>query len=96
MATPLSSKLPWETANPLWAQVLNPVINSPLNTIQIISDYNFKTGRNIINHGLGRLMIGWFLIDSQGVGTVFRSAPLNASTLTLASSADFTSSIGVF
>lgn len=96
MATPLSSKLPWDKANPIWAQVLNPIMNAPLNNVQIISNYSFKTGTNIINHGLGRLMQGWFLIDPEGTGTVFRAAPLNASTLTLTSSADFTSSIGVF
>jgi hypothetical protein len=96
MATPLSSKLPWETANPLWAQVLSPVINNPTNNIQIIPNYSFKTGTNILNHGLGRLMLGWFVIDPQGIGTLFRSASLNSKTLTLTSSADFVSSIGVF
>ncbi|HEY1646032.1 MAG TPA: hypothetical protein VGF75_06775 [Candidatus Saccharimonadales bacterium] len=96
MPTPLSSKLPWETANPLWAQVLNPFINGPLNNIQIISNYQFLMGTNIISHKLGRLMIGWFLIDPQGVTSVYRSAPLNSLTITLTSSADFTSSIGVF
>ena len=96
MAKPLSSKLDWPIMNPILAQVLNPLINAPLNNVQIISNYSFKTGVNIINHGLGRLMIGWFLIDPQGIADVYRSAPLNSLTLTLTSSADFTSSIGVF
>jgi hypothetical protein len=96
MATPLSSKLTWEKANPIWAQVLSPVINNPTNNIQIISNYHFITGINILNHGLGRLMLGWFVIDPQGLGTLFRSSPLNSKTLTLTSSADFIASIGVF
>lgn len=96
MATPLSSKLSWEKANPLWAQVLSPVINSATNNIQIISNYPFKTGVNTFNHGLGRLMIGWIVIDPQGSGTLFRSAPLNPLTLTITSSDNFISSIGVF
>jgi hypothetical protein len=96
MAKPLSSKLPWETANPILAQLINPFIANPTNNIQIISNYSFKTGTNILNHGLGRLMIGWFIIDPQGLGTLYRSAPLNSLTITLTSSDDFTSSIGVF
>jgi len=96
MATPLSSKLPWETANPIWANALNPVINAPLNNVKIISNFSFVTGTNILNHGLGRLLIGWFIIDPQGLGTLFRSAPRDTKTLTLTSSSNFISSIGVF
>jgi hypothetical protein len=96
MATPLSSKLPWEKANPLWAQVLSPIINAPLNNVQIISNYSFKTGKNVLNHGLGKLMLGWFILDPQGLGTLYRSAPFTTTTLTLTSSADFTASLGVF
>jgi hypothetical protein len=96
MANSLSTNLPWTTANPIWAQNLNPFLANSLNNIQIISNYSFKIGSNIINHGLGRLMIGWFMIDPQGSGSVYRSAPLNSKTITLTSSADFVSSIGVF
>lgn len=96
MATPLSSKLNWEVANPLWATTLNPVIANPLNSITIVQDFALKSGVNIINHSLGRLMQGWFLTDIQGIATIYRSAPFNKLTLTLTSSAPVTCSIGVF
>ena len=96
MAGPLSPKLPWELANPAWAAALNPVVASPLNQIQIIKNYSLGSGSNVINHMLGRMMVGWFLIDPQGSAIVYRSAPLNNLTLTLTSSAAIISSIGVF
>jgi hypothetical protein len=96
MATPLSTKLTWEAANPLWAQSLNPVIANPTNNIQIISNFPLKTGVNIINHMLGHTLIGWFLTDIQGIADIYRSAPFNALTLTLTVSAPVTVSIGVF
>lgn len=96
MATPLSTKLPWEAANPLWAQSLNPVIANPSNNIQIIQNFPLKAGVNVINHKLGHTLNGWFLTDIQGIATYFRSAPLNDLTLTLTVSAPVLASIGVF
>lgn len=96
MATPLSPKLEWSKANPIWAQSLNPFLANPFNSMSIISNYSFKAGTNILNHGLGHMMKGWVIIDPQGSGNLYRSAPLNSLTLTLTSNADFICSIGVF
>lgn len=96
MGSALSSKLEWPIANPLWATVLNPVIANPLNSIQILPNIALKNGVTIINHGLGRLMQGWVLTDLQGAASIYRSAALNALTLTLTSNAAVTCSIGVF
>lgn len=96
MATPLSPNLSWDKANPIWAASLNPVIANPLNGISILQNIKVFTGKNIINHGLGRLQQGWFLTDLQGNITLFRSAPFNSNTLILTSSGNATLSIGVF
>lgn len=96
MATPLSNKLDWESANPLWASALNPVIANPLNTSRVLPNVALVVGSNIINHGLGRTLQGWFFTDIQGPGTIYRSAPFNASTLTLTSDAAVTVNLGVF
>lgn len=96
MATPLSSDLPWELANNIWAQTLNPLIASPLNSVQILKDVLLIAGKNVINHKLGHKMNGWFLVDLQGPIVPYRSAPFNDLTLTLTSSAVVTCSIGVF
>jgi len=96
MARPLSPKLDWNTANPIWAQSLNPVIANPMNNVSILENIVLKTGSNIINHKLGRMMIGWVLTDIQADQNVYRSAPLNDLTLTLTASGPVTLSIGVF
>lgn len=96
MAIPLSTNLDWSLANSKWAATLNPFIANPMNSGQIIQDYVLKAGKNIINHSLGRTMQGWFIVDIQGVANIYRSAPFNAQTLTLTSSAAVTCSIGVF
>lgn len=96
MANPLSSNLKWESANSLWASILNPVIANPLNNASILKDVQLVVGSNILNHKLGRQMTGWFITDIQGASTLYRSAPFNSLTLTLTSSAIVTCSIGVF
>ena len=96
MASPLSSNLPWELANNIWAQSINPILANPTNQISIVSNVSLVTGKNIINHKLGHMMQGWFLTDIQGAATVYRSAPMNNLTLTLTASAPVTVSIGVF
>jgi len=92
----LSSKLEWPLANPLWASTLNPLVANPMNSASILKDIALISGITIINHQLGRMMQGWFLTDINGSSTIYRSAPMNSSTLTLTSSAIVTVNIGVF
>lgn len=96
MAQPLSPKLDWELANPLWAAALNPVLANPLNGVKILSNVVLINGTTIINHGLGRMMLGWFIVDINAAATIYRSAPFNATTITLTSNAIAVVSIGVF
>lgn len=96
MSAPLSQKIAWELANPLWASTLNPIIASPLSSITILKDKALINGITTINHGLGRLMQGWIILDINGAATIYRSASLNAKTLTLTSNAAVTVSLGVF
>lgn len=96
MATPLSPKLPWPQANPIWAQSLNPILANPLNQVQILENISLINGNNIINHKLGRSQQGWFLTDLQAPAIIYRSAPFNSSTLTLISNVTVIVNIGVF
>lgn len=96
MATPLSNKLEWALANPIWASALNPVIANPVNYSRIISGVQLAIGENVINHQLGRQMLGWFLTDIQGIANIFRSQPMNNLTLTLTSDAVVSVNLGVF
>jgi hypothetical protein len=82
--------------NPILAAILNPVLANPLNSVSILSNVSLIAGANTINHKLGRMQLGWFLVDTQGTATVYRSASFNDLTLTLTASAPVTVSIGVF
>lgn len=96
MPSPLSSKLDWVLANPLWAASLNPILSNPLNTSQILTGISLVTGANIIPHKLGKIMQGWNLTDINSGVTVYRSAPFNSTNLTLTSSGPATVNIEVF
>jgi hypothetical protein len=96
MSSPLSSKLSWELMNPILSSTLNPIISSPLSSAVILKDIVLINGSTTINHGLNRLMQGWFLVDINGAATIYRSALMNDLTLTLTSNAAVTVNIGVF
>lgn len=79
-----------------WGQIINQVLNNPLNQANILKDVQLVMGVNVVNHLLGRKMQGWFLTDIQSAANIYRSAPFNSQTLVLTSSGSVTVSIGVF
>lgn len=79
-----------------WKATLDPVLANPLNSVSILKNVKLLTGTNVINHLLGQMQQGWFLVDTQAAVTVYRSAPFNDLTLTLTASGNVTVSIGVF
>lgn len=79
-----------------WASQIDPMIANPANKMSILKNIVLASGNNVINHLLGRTQQGWIITDIQGAATVYRSAPFNALTLTLNSSAPVTVSVGVF
>lgn len=92
----LSTSLPFSLMITKWASILNPLLDSPLNSVSIISDVKLSIGSNTINHLLGKKQTGWFLVDQQASASIYRSMPFNTTTLTLTSNAVVTVSIGVF
>lgn len=96
MAAQLSHKLDWQLMNPILASTLNPLIANPLNTVIIIKKITLINGVTIINHKLGKMMSGWFITDIDSPATIYRSASLNTTTLTLTSDASVVVNIGVF
>lgn len=79
-----------------WAKSLNPILQNPSLQSLLIKDVALSIGDNIINHRLGRMQQGWRICDIDGAAVIYRSAPLNALTLTLNSDAAVTVSIEVF
>lgn len=96
MSAPLSAKLEWELMNPILASTLNPIVANPANSSNIVKGILLKVGATVINHGLGRLMQGWTIVDVNGAATIYRSAPLSSTTLTLTSNAAVVVNIEVF
>lgn len=95
----LSSNLSFTDMLNKWSAQLNPLLASPLATPVILPNVVVKTGANVINHRLGRLLQGYIVILNSAAASFFDSQSTNPSpalTLILNSSADTTVSILVF
>ncbi len=79
-----------------WKSLLDPILKNPMNEVSILSNIPLAIGSNKIPHLLGSVQRGWFLVDINGVATIYRSSSFNASYLYLTSSAVVTVSLGVF
>lgn len=95
----LSSKLPWELANPKWAASLNPVLANPLLGGQLLQSIKVVTGDNVIDHGLGDKLRGYFVVMNNAAVTFYDKQPVNPRpqlTLVLNASGAATISLYVF
>lgn len=95
----LSSKLPWELANPRWASELNPIVENPLVNGQLLTGIKITTGANVINHGLGRKLQGYIVVMNSASATYWDSQLTNQMaqlTLILNASGPATISLYVF
>ncbi len=70
-----------------WKAQLDPLIINPITKGNQISNASLVIGKNVINHLLGRNMLGWFITDITSGAQVYRSEPMNDKTLTLTSNA---------
>lgn len=79
-----------------WSRTLNPLLANPTNNISIIKNVSLASGPNVINHKLGHVPNGWFLVDLQNNSVIYRTEPFNKLTLTLYATNSCVASIGVF
>ena len=92
----LTTKLPWDQSQPLWAAQLNPVIANPLVNGQLIQSISLVASTPlVIRHSLGQNPQGWLLTDTSADSTVWRDA-WNDKSITLEASADTTIGIWIF
>jgi len=76
---------------------MDPVLANLLVQGQLIKNVQLSaTSATIIPHKLGRTQIGWFPADQNAKASIWRSAALNSSTLTLSSDANVVVSLWVF
>ena len=79
-----------------WKSILDPLISNVLNDVSVLTNVVLINGATVINHKLGKMQQGWFIVDQNAAASIYRSAPFNTTTLTLTSNAAVTVSIGVF
>ncbi len=79
-----------------WKTILDTLLGNSLNSVQILEGIELISGATVINHKLGRMQQGWFLLDVNAAATIYRSGAFNSKTLTLTSDAAVTVNIGVF
>ncbi len=83
-----------------WASQLNPVLANLLVNGRLIRNQELSTGANVVNHKLGRDLVGWFvtrLRDSAvSIYDTQDSNQMSNLTLNLVSSAPVTVDLWVF
>ncbi len=94
MSLPL--RLPKDQMESQWKSQIDPILANPTNSVQILKNINLSIGANVINHRLGQMLQGWYLVDINGPAVIYRSAPASDLTLTLTSDAVVQISLGVF
>lgn len=95
----LPRNLSWPMAQTQWPQQIDPVLSNPLVNGRLITGQKLINGTTSVNHGLGRNIQGWFIVDlDTGLTHMpYRTASVTPDvTLNLVSNAACTVSLWVF
>jgi hypothetical protein len=92
----LPQKLPIDLMQTKWAAQLNPLLSNLLTQGSLLINVQLINGVTVVNHLLGRKMMGWMIADQDAAASIYRSAPLNDQTLTLTSNAATIARLWVF
>lgn len=82
-----------------WSQAINPVLDSALVQGRLIQNIPIVTGFNVINHGLGKKLQGYFVVMNNAAVTFYDNQSSNQMpelTLSLHASGAATISLYVF
>lgn len=60
-----------------WATIIEPVLNQPHNQAVILKGVVLSSS-GVINHTLGRKLVGWHIIRQRGDATVYDSQDTNS------------------
>lgn len=86
-------------AQTTWAQAIEPVLALPLNQGLLLQNVVLASGANVINHKLGRKLIGWIPTRVRASATFYDTQDANQMpelTLNITSSAAVTIDLMVF
>lgn len=81
------------------ARVVDPLQKVPLNQGLLLENVALLSGDNVINHRLGRALIGWFITRQRSSAAVYDKQDLNRTpnlNLVLNASADVNIDLWVF
>lgn len=82
-----------------WKSILDPVIASPITQGSILSNIQLANGTTVINHLLGRKLVGWLVVGQNALASIYDNQASNQTpqlTLSLTSSAAVTVNLMVF
>lgn len=79
-----------------WKAALDPVLKNIFINGVLLKNIPLVNGATPVNHMLGQLQQGWFIVDQNAAAQIYRSKPFNSSTLILTSNAVVTVSLWVF
>lgn len=73
-----------------WKSILDPLLSNPSNQASILPSVSLINGTTVINHLLGRKLIGWKVIGITAAATIYDKQATNQTpdkTLVLVSNA---------
>lgn len=82
-----------------WSSQLNPILRNALNQGLLLQNVQLVSGANVINHKLGRNLVGWFITRQRSAATLYDTQDVNQIsnlTLNLTSSATVNVDLYVF
>lgn len=82
-----------------WKSLIDPILGNPLIDGRLIKGVNLINGTTIINHLLGRDLVGYIIVGISGIAEIFDNQASNQSpdlTLSLTSNAVVTVNLWVF
>lgn len=60
-----------------WGSQLNPLLGSPIVNGILLQGVSLSTGTNVINHKLGRNLVGWIITRRRANATVYDTQDTN-------------------
>lgn len=82
-----------------WASQLNPVVASPIVLGHQLKNVELASGSNVVNHGLGKTLTGWFIVRQRSAATMYDTQDSNQMpqlTLNLTASAPVSIDLWVY
>jgi len=95
----LPLNLPWFQAAVKWKSQLDPILSNPLLDGQLLQGVVLINGTTIVNHKLGRKLIGWFPVGLNTAAVIHDNQASNQTpqlTLSLTCNATVTVNLWVF